>query len=289
MFKNKLFVNILLPAFLLFGISYLIMENEGANKEAVFDAPTMQAHFIDVGQGDSCLVKLPDGKRVLIDAGDTAAAEDVIRHIRGEGVKKIDYVIATHPHADHIGALSQVIKTFEIGSIYMPKASHTTRAFESLLVAISDKGLKVNTAKAGVLLFDEGNISAGFLAPVGDDYENLNNFSAVLKITYGNVSFLFTGDAEALSEKEMIDSGQNLRSTVLKVGHHGSNTSSTTEFLKAVSPKVAVISCGEGNSYGHPSEKVLKRLQASGIEIYRTDQMGTIKIYSDGEKIIIDK
>jgi beta-lactamase superfamily II metal-dependent hydrolase len=289
MFKNKLFVNILLPAFLLFGISYLIMENEGANKEAVFDAPTMQAHFIDVGQGDSCLVKLPDGKRVLIDAGDTAAAEDVIRHIRGEGVKKIDYVIATHPHADHIGALSQVIKTFEIGSIYMPKASHTTRAFESLLVAISDKGLKVNTAKAGVLLFDEGDISAGFLAPVGDDYENLNNFSAVLKITYGNVSFLFTGDAEALSEKEMIDSGQNLRSTVLKVGHHGSNTSSTTEFLKAVSPKVAVISCGEGNSYGHPSEKVLKRLQASGIEIYRTDQMGTIKIYSDGEKIIIDK
>jgi beta-lactamase superfamily II metal-dependent hydrolase len=289
MFKNKLFVNILLPAFLLFGISYLIMENEGANKEAVFDAPTMQAHFIDVGQGDSCLVKLPDGKRVLIDAGDTAAAEDVIRHIRGEGVKKIDYVIATHPHADHIGALSQVIKTFEIGSIYMPKASHNTRAFESLLVAISDKGLKVNTAKAGVLLFDEGNISAGFLAPVGDDYENLNNFSAVLKITYGNVSFLFTGDAEALSEKEMIDSGQNLRSTVLKVGHHGSNTSSTTEFLKAVSPKVAVISCGEGNSYGHPSEKVLKRLQASGIEIYRTDQMGTIKIYSDGEKIIIDK
>lgn len=287
MFKNKLFINILLPALLLFGISYLIMENEGADNEAAFDAPTIQAHFIDVGQGDSCLVKLADGRNVLIDAGEAGAAEDVVRHLKSEGVEKIDYLIATHPHSDHIGGLARVIKEFEIGSIYMPKASHTTKTFENLLVAISEKGLKVNTARAGVVLFDDEGARAQFLAPVGESYENLNNFSAVLKITYKDVSFLFAGDAEALSEREMIDSGQNLRSAVLKVGHHGSATSSTTEFLKAVSPKATVISCGKENPYGHPSEKVIKRLEASGIEIYRTDQMGTIKIYSDGEKFII--
>lgn len=286
--KNKLFINVLLPALLLLGVSYLIMESEGENKEVVFDSPQIEAHFIDVGQGDSTLIKLDDGKIILIDGGTSEYGQDVVRHLKNEGVKKVDFLIATHPHSDHIGGLVQVIEAFEIGSIYMPKATHTTRSFENLLNAIKDKGLKVNTAKAGIDLLDEENIKAKFLAPISDGYENLNNYSAVLKVTYKNVSFLLTGDAEALSEKEMIESKQSLRSTVLKAGHHGSNTSSTTEFLKAVSPKIAVISCGVDNSYNHPSEKVLQRLENNQIKIYRIDQLGTIKIYSDGEAVTVN-
>ncbi len=240
-------------------------------------------HFLDVGQGDSEFIELPDGKCMLIDAGTSEYSQTVIENINSYGYSLIDYVVATHPHADHIGGMSEVINSFEIGEIYMPKVSTSTRTFENLLTAISDKGLSINTARAGVKVYSGSILEIEFLAPVSSNYDDLNNSSAVLKISYGSNSYLFMGDAEELSEKEMIKNNHTLLDAdVLKVGHHGSDSSSTYEFLSAVSPKYAVISCGVDNSYGHPHRETVDKLNKAGAEIYRTDEQGNITITCDG-------
>lgn len=247
----------------------------------------LRVHFIDVGQGDSILIQFPSGQNMLIDAGEDQ--NTVKAYITNQGIKKLDHVIATHPHADHIGGMANVIKSFEIGKVYMPKTTHTTKTYENLLLAIKDKGLKITTSKAGLNIDVGTGVEAKLVAPNSENYANLNDYSAVLRVKYGNTAFLFTGDAEATSEAEMINSGHALKSDVLKVGHHGSNSSTTTTFLKAVSPKYAVISAGKGNSYGHPHQETLARLNDSGIEIYRTDESGTIIAESDGTVITFNK
>lgn len=244
----------------------------------------IHAAFIDVGQGDCEFVILPDGKTILIDAGTADSAGRIINYIKSCGVERLDYVIATHPHADHIGGMAEVIKAFDIGQIYMPKVSTNTKTFERLLLTIKEKGLSVNTAKAGVSLFGVDGISACFVAPVKEKYDDLNNYSAVLRLCYNDVSFLFTGDAEAESEAQ-IDG--NIKADVLKVGHHGSSTSSSKKFIERVSPKIAVISCGTGNSYGHPHKETLERLENFGIKYYRTDENGTVVVSSDGKDISV--
>ena len=287
--KNKFFINILLPAVLLFGASLAVMNQEQAAEVQLSDAPILEAHFIDVGQADSSLVRLPDGINILIDGGTESTAPELVRYLKAQNVNRIDILIATHPHEDHIGGLASVVKEFDIGSIYMPKVSHTIRSYERLLTAISDKGLKVNTAKAGVVLTAGDVLEAEFLSPVSDEYDNLNNYSCALKITYGKTAFLFMGDAEALAEKEILNLGKDISANVLKVGHHGSSTSSSSSFLGAVNPKIAVISCGKNNSYKHPSAQTLKRLEERSVNIYRTDEMGTIKISSDGNIIAVNQ
>ncbi|MDR0406433.1 MAG: MBL fold metallo-hydrolase [Clostridiales bacterium] len=247
--------------------------------------PRLEAHFIDVGQGDSMLAKLPDGRAMLIDAGPGSAADKVVGYLREQNVGKIDILIATHPHEDHIGGMDEVVREFEIGEIYMPKVSANTKAFESLLTEIRDKGLTVGSAKGGMVLPGGGGVSIEFFAPNGERYAELNNHSAVTKITYGDTAFLLTGDAENLSETEMLGAGYALAADVLKVGHHGSNTSTAPAFLRAVSPRVAVISVGQGNSYRHPAPDTLQNLENDGVSVYRTDELGTIVIYSDGENI----
>lgn len=247
--------------------------------------------YIDVGQGDSTLIQLPDGKTILIDAGEVEYGRTVSDYIESLGIKKLDYVIATHPHSDHIGGLPDVISQFDVGAVYMPKAQNNTKIFEKLLTGIQDKGLKINTAKAGVTLLSEDGLEAEFLAPNGTSYSDLNNYSAVLRLSFGSNSFLFTGDAEAKSEGEILSaygSGQ-LQSDVLKVGHHGSAYSSSDAFLKAVSPKYAVISCGAGNKYGHPESVILDKLSGAKVSVYRTDEAGTIVFTSDGSKLTVDK
>lgn len=240
-------------------------------------------HFLDVGQGDSEFIELPNGECMLIDSGTAEYSQTVIESIEEYGYTSVDYVVATHPHADHIGGMSEIIESFDIGEVYMPKASASTKTFENLLTAVSDKGLTVNTAKAGVEIYSDSTLKMEFLAPVNSDYEDLNNYSAVLKITYGGNSFLFTGDAEDVSEAEMLDDNYNLlNSDVLKVGHHGSSSSSTAEFLSAVNPEYAVISCGADNSYGHPHNEAVERLTDIGAEVYRTDKQGTITVTCDG-------
>ena len=243
--------------------------------------------FIDVGQGDSAFIEFPGGKTALIDAGEAEAAQAVVSYLSSRGCEKIDYVICTHPHSDHIGGMVQVLSCFAVGEIYMPRAVHTSKTYERLLLATQAKGLKIHTAKAGVTIPADPAVTVNVVAPVSDGYEEMNDYSAVLHITYGEHSFLLTGDAEKVSEKEMLASGQNLQADVLKVGHHGSSTSSHKKFLEAVAPTYGVISCDGNNEYGHPHDKIVKRLDEYDVTIYRTDLHGTVIFVSDGAELEI--
>lgn len=241
--------------------------------------------FIDVGQGDSIFIELPDKTNMLIDAGEAKSSNKIIDYIDNLGYDSLDYVIGTHPHSDHIGGLSRVIDSFNIGSIYMPKVVATSKTYENLLETIKNKSLSIKKGFAGVVVEETDNLKIEMLAPNSEEYSSYNNYSIVLKITYGDTSFLFMGDAETLSEKEIKG---NLKADVLKVGHHGSNTSSSSSFLEKVKPKYAVISVGEDNKYKHPSDEVLTRLNKYTNIIYRTDLNGTIKMISDGINIKIE-
>lgn len=247
----------------------------------------LKVHFIDVGQADSILIQSPDGTSVLVDAGNNEDGNKIVSYLKAQGVKDLTAVVATHPHEDHIGGMDTVIKSFSVKQVYMPNASATTKTFEDMIAAINASGAKRIQAKAGVVL-DVPGLFGVFLAPNGSSYDDLNNYSAVLRLTYGGTSFLLTGDAENISEIEMLKNG-NLQATLLKVGHHGSSSSTTDTFLKAVSPKYAVISVGKGNTYGHPTDETINRLTSAGVSIYRTDQSGTIIATSDGTSIKLDK
>ena len=252
-------------------------------------APVLKIHFLDVGQADCIFTQLPNGQTILVDSGNNDDASVVTAYLKKQGVKKIDYLIATHPHEDHIGSMDSIIRSFQIGKIFMPKATTTTKAFEDLLLAVKAKGLKINTAKAGTVVLNQGNLKINFVAPCGSNYDDLNNWSAVTRIQYGNNSFLLMGDAEVLSEQEILSSGVNIKADVLKVGHHGSSSSTSSSFLKSVKPKYAVISVGTGNKYGHPHKVTLTKLANAKIQVYRTDRDGTTIVTSDGKNISVKK
>jgi len=243
----------------------------------------LQVHFIDVGQGASQLIIGSSGKTILIDAGNNNQEEEIVAYLRKNNIQKIDILVGTHPDADHIGGLDAVIDNFEIGKIYMPKVQSNTKTFEDVLLAIQRKGLKVSTAKAGVTLDWETDAKVQMIAPVRE-YNDDNDMSAVLKLTFGEISFLFTGDAESKSEHDMINTDADLKSNVLLVGHHGSKTSTTEAFLDAVKPSFGVIQVGE-NNYGHPAPEILERLNKRGVKVYRNDLHGDIVFVTDGKNI----
>ena len=249
-------------------------------------------YYLDVGQGDSELIRLPGGENVLIDTGTGETADKLVSLLQELGVKRVDHLIATHPHEDHIGGMESVVRKIPVGKIYMPKVADkqipTTRTYEGLIDAISDKKLKTTQAKAGMTIPLSGQAKLELLAPNGTQYDDLNNYSVVAKLTYGQKTFLFTGDAEKLSEKEMLGKNYDLKCDVLKCGHHGSSSSTSAAFLKAVSPQFAVISCGLNNDYGHPNKEVLSRLQKAGVKVYRTDLQGTILARCDGRSITFE-
>ena len=222
---------------------------------------------------------------MLIDAGESQYGGTVVKYIKDKGYSKIDYLIATHPHSDHIGGLTEVIQSLNIGTIYMSNAVHTTRTYENLLTAIKDKGKKMKRAKAGVEIINTKDVKASFVAPVSDKYSDLNDYSTVVRLDHGKKSFLFTGDATTKSESEIT---ANISVDVLKVGHHGSDTSNGESFIKRISPSHAIIQVGKGNKYGHPTQDVIARLQRHGAKVYRTDESGTIIVTSDGSSIKVD-
>lgn len=242
---------------------------------------TLVCHYLDVGQGDSIYIELPNDQTMLIDSGENYHGESLLRYIRDTGHTKIDYLIASHPHSDHIGSMAYVVRNFDIGKIYMPKVSSNSRQYENLLKAIKSKKLTVQNGKAGVNILTDADrqLSADIVAPVKLNKENLNNSSIVMKLQYAKTSFLFMGDAE---KPELATITSDIKADVLKVGHHGSSTSTTKGFLEKVEPKIAVISCGRDNDYGHPHKATLKYLKQINCEIHRTDKEGTVSVTSDG-------
>ncbi|QAT41145.1 ComEC/Rec2 family competence protein [Clostridium sp. JN-9] len=279
---NKKFIGILSSAVLIIILLIPLFNVKSTHPEA--DNNKIKIHYIDVGQGDSILVQV-NNINLLIDAGPYENTSKLISYLNKQHIKKLHYIIATHPHDDHIGAMSEVIKKFNIGEFYAPKKAESTTAFQNMVLELKNKNKKINIAKAGVSI-DLGNkANCEILAPNNSEYKETNNYSAVIKITYGNSKFIFTGDAEKLSEKEMLEKNYDLSSEVLKVGHHGSTTSSSTEFLDKVNPEIAIISCGKGNMYGHPNKGTILNLKYRNIQIYRTDIDGNIVIVSNGNSI----
>lgn len=244
----------------------------------------IKIHYIDVGQGDSILIQA-DGKNLLIDAGPTDSTQKLLTYLKKQNIKRLDYVIATHPHEDHIGGMSEVIKRYDIGTFYMPQKLTDTKAFENFISALKSKGIKAVAARSGMSFTFGNKAECSILAPNNSNYESLNDYSVVLMIKYGNSKFLFMGDAEKLSEKEILAKGYSVDCDVLKVGHHGSNSASSPEFLDKASPKIAVISCGKNNDYGHPHKETLQSLKKMNVQVYRTDIDGSIVLYSDGQNI----
>lgn len=246
----------------------------------------LKIHFIDVGQGDSILIQSPEGENLLIDGGEKEEGKKVADYLKAQGVKELAAIVATHPHSDHIGGLVEVIDTFSVAKVYLPAVTHSSRTFEDLLYAIKDQKLKISTARAGVSIPLKG-LQAEFLAPRSKQYEDLNNYSAVLRLSYGKNVFLFMGDAEKESEAQIMQSGINLKADLIKLGHHGSSSSSSPDFLAAAVPRYAVIMCGTANDYGHPHQETLAVLNKLKVGVYRTDQDGNIVISSDGSQINI--
>lgn len=248
--------------------------------------PIMKVHFINVGQGDATYIKMPGGEDILIDGGSQGQGDKIIAYLKKQKVDDIEIMIATHPDADHIGALDEVLKAYKVEAVYAPKVAHTTNAYKNFLNAVKAEKLTIKTTKIGVKLPLKTG-TAKFVGPVRDyGKTDLNNWSAVLHITYNKNKFLFTGDAEKTAESDMVKVKQTLQADVVKVGHHGAKTSSNANFLEVVKPKYGVISVGK-NSYGHPTTEVLNRFKPYKTTMYRTDQKGNIIFTSTGTKITV--
>lgn len=256
--------------------------NSGKIPEYSIDVEPLEVHYIDVGQGD-CTLLFCGGQAMLIDCGDSSQGTAIQSYLNKQGVKKIDYLILTHPDADHIGGAPVIITKFDIGKIYMSGYKKDNRTYEKLLDAMEYKYYSWDVPAVGDII-NLGSAEITFVGPVLE-YDNPNNSSLTVVVRNGCISFLFSGDAESQAEFDMVLSDTDLNVDVYQVGHHGSNTSSSADFLAAMTPAYAVISCGVDNSYGHPHASIMESLRLLGIEVYRTDMQGTIIAKSNGDEI----
>jgi len=264
-------------------LSFFLLTELFKNKNYSINPNEMKVHFIDVGQGDAILVQVND-KNLLIDSGSKSEKKKLTNYLDSIYIPQFDYVIATHPHEDHIGNMSYIINNYKIINFYSPKVQNNTLAFESMAEVLARKNIKIKVLKSNNSSINLGeNTLVEVLSPNLDSYDNLNNYSAIIKISYGNNSFLFTGDAEESIEKELLSKSFNLKSDLLKIGHHGSSTSTSESFLQKVNPKITIISVGKDNSYGHPTKATLVKIK--NTRVYRTDLDGSIVITSDGESL----
>lgn len=246
------------------------------------DASGLEVHFIDVGQGDATLIKA-DGHAMLIDAGENDKGTAVQLYLQKQGVEQLDYLVLTHTDSDHIGGADVIVTKFDIGQIFMSDFKKDNKTYRELMDSMKYRHMTFITPEVGAE-YELGSATFTVIAP-NDTYEDANNSSMSLILDYGDTSFLFSGDCEEEAEQDMLANGLNLDVDVYQVGHHGSKSSSTEEFLDAMSPEYAVISCEEGNSYGHPHAKTLNNLRARGIRVFRTDEQGSIVACSDGKTI----
>jgi len=249
----------------------------------------LAVYFVDVGQGDGIVIRNKE-QYIVIDGGEWNNSGAVTGLLNELGTTEIELYVATHPHSDHIGAAPDIFEDFSVKSVMTTSFSEfnipTTKTYEMFLTAVEKEECEVIFAGAGDS-FTVGEMTLDVFAPV-QETADYNNMSIVFKLTYGQTSFLFTGDAEKDSEALMLESGADLKADVLKLGHHGSSDSTSESFFETVSPRVAVISCGKNNDYGHPHREILRLLEESGITFYRTDEDGTVVIFSDGKDIFIE-
>lgn len=250
------------------------------------DGSFLEAHFIDVGQGDGALIEC-DGEYMLIDGGTADQSDKIYSYLQNEGISNLDYLVCTHAHADHVGGLSAPLNTMTVETVFAPVTETDSKAYTNFQKGVANQGLTIVHPNQGDTV-SLGNSTVMFLGPVTEDVEDLNNTSIVLRIDHGNNSFLFTGDAEREEEETLLNSGCNLKADVLKVGHHGSESSTTYPFLREVMPTYAVISCGKNNSYGHPDEATLSKLHDAEAQVLRTDEQGDIVIVSDRNNLYVE-
>lgn len=257
-----------------------------------FKSPTdekLMISYMDVGQGDAAYINV-NGNDILIDAGPRSNSKELLEQLKAKNIDDFEVVIATHPHEDHIGGMVDVFKEYKVKSFYSPKVTHTTKTYENLVKAVKDEGLKINELKGGMVI-DLGN-EANFevFTPQNSNYEELNDYSPIMKLNFDETSYLFTGDAEKIAENEALTKYKaSLDSDVIKLGHHGSSSSSSPAFIEAVSPKYGIISCAKDNKYGHPHRETLDIIKKYNIKTFRTDTDGEIILTSDGKNIAFNK
>lgn len=255
---------------------------QATGNTGIAQAGTLTVTWLDVGQGDAAVIQC-GGQSMLIDGGKPEKSSYIYAWLQQHGLSYLDVIVATHVDADHIGGLSGALNYASVGTAYCPETTGTTETFQSFVKYLAQRGKQITVPTAGES-FALGGAQVQILGPL-HRAEDSNDNSIVLKVSFGATSFLFTGDAERAEEQDLLNAGVNLQSTVLKVGHHGSDTSTSYPFLRAVAPQYAVISVGAGNSYGHPTEAVLSRLRDAGVTTFRTDMQGEITAVSDGQTI----
>ena len=267
----------------LVAVALLIWQSAEGRKNTV-NVPMdgLYVHYIDVGQGDSELVCC-NGEYMLIDAGEPDASDAVLEYLDALGIDRLDYLVCTHGHSDHCGGLDAVVESLEVETVFTSPYAGDSPSYEIFTDAVYDAGLELTVPALGES-YRLGEASFSFIGPL-EDYDNLNDDSLAMRLEYGDTSFLFTGDMTSKAEKDLINDGADLRCDVLKVGHHGSSGSSCYQFLYEAQPGIGVISCEKGNSYGHPHEETLSRLNDADVTVYRTDLEGSIVIFSDGMKV----
>lgn len=245
---------------------------------------TLEVHYLDIGQGDAILIKQGDAV-MLIDAGNNSKGTQVWSYLLSQNVEKLDYAIGTHPDADHVGGLDVVLYKLDCDMVFLPECEKDTKTYEELIQTIDTRGQQAVVPELGQT-YSLGAAEFQILTDTKKDYgDNTNNFSIAIRVTFGNNAFLFTGDAETEAEQDMLESGLSLRADVYKAAHHGADTANTEAFLAEVAPKYCVISCGQDNTYGHPRAGFLNNLRSMGVNVFRTDEQGTIVAVSDGENI----
>lgn len=285
--KYEWILLLILAAIIIFSPNGVISQSLGLGE---YNAPVQDdgliLHFIDVGQGDATFIELGNGETMLIDAGPNSAQKTVTEYIRKLGYRKIDYVIASHPHEDHIGGMDYVLRRFSVGTCYLPDVTGNTYDYDRMLDVLGKRFIPVKEARAGIVLCDdaEHSLKITLLSPTEElftEYADINDLSAICRIDYGDKTVIAGGDATSLAE----DALENTDCDILKVSHHGSSFSSSYEYLSRITPEYAVISCALDNDYGHPHDRVLRDLARVNAKIYRTDEMGTVIIKCDGKNI----